>query len=260
MDFETFSKMIDGNIVFFQVTIDGNQEWHDRYRPLKNGHGTYNVIFNNLLSIKKNIPSSKMFNITIRNNVSKDNEEACRGFTRVFEESFGDDNRFQLFQYPIKDWGGDKIKSLKNKLIKSSWLHLNDTGRYRNDIFESIEGSCCLAGKKNGFVIDPEYKVYKCNHYIQREYIGGDCPNQVGLLTLNGDLVIDKKKNKKWYQHDILEECMDCKFLPNCLTQCPLKDIKPTRRCKEENEKELKLKLIIFLKKNKDNWRGEFFE
>lgn len=38
----------------------------------------------------------------------------------------------------------------------------------RNDILESMVASCCLASKRNGFVIDPELKVYKCHHYIQK--------------------------------------------------------------------------------------------
>ena len=171
LDYIIFSELLDGNVIYFQVTIDGNKEWHDKYRPLKNGEGTYDVVFSNLLNIKRHVPNNRIFRLTIRNNVSNDNKEACIQFKKVFEESFGDDNRFQLFQFPIKDWGGKKIMDIKNQLIIEETLQLSYTENYRNDIFESIESSSCLAAKKNGYVIDPDYKVYKCNHYIQGKEI-----------------------------------------------------------------------------------------
>lgn len=63
LDYATFYKLLEGNIIYFQVTIDGNKKWHDKYRPLKNGRGTYDVVFNNLLSIKKMWEKIKYFDL-----------------------------------------------------------------------------------------------------------------------------------------------------------------------------------------------------
>ena len=80
----------------------------------------------------------------------------------IFNQLFQDDKRFQLFQFPIKDWGGERIKKMSNELFDEREVLNKD----RNDILESMVASCCLASKRNGFVIDPELKVYKCHHYI----------------------------------------------------------------------------------------------
>ena len=110
LNYAVFSELLDGNVIYFQVTIDGNKKWHDKYRPLKNGDGTYEVIFNNLLSIKRNVPINKIFRLTIRSNICNDNKEACMQFEKIFEENFGDDDRFQLFHFPIKDWVEKKLQ------------------------------------------------------------------------------------------------------------------------------------------------------
>ncbi len=39
LDVDKFIQLVQGNVVFFQITIDGLKEWHDKYRPLKSGRG-----------------------------------------------------------------------------------------------------------------------------------------------------------------------------------------------------------------------------
>lgn len=251
LDYATFYKLLEGNIIYFQVTIDGNKKWHDKYRPLKNGRGTYDVVFNNLLSIKKNVEKNKVFRLTIRNNVSIENLEACMDFKQIFQENFGDDDRFQLFQFPIKDWGGNKIKEIKQELFDTEYdLLIDKLVNYRMDIFEGIVSSCCLATKKYGFVIDPEYNVYKCNHYIQNRDIG-DKYNKIGWLESGGNLVIDDDKNNEWISMSIEDQCRICFGLPNCLTTCPLHKMHPENNCKQRIKTELenKIKNYILLKK-----------
>lgn len=53
-----FKKLVDIKVTSFQITIDGTKEYHDKQRVLKNGHGTYDRIINNLLKIKNNIPEN----------------------------------------------------------------------------------------------------------------------------------------------------------------------------------------------------------
>lgn len=46
-----FSKLVNlCKITTFQITIDGTQKGHDNQRILKNGHGSYRRVINNLLS------------------------------------------------------------------------------------------------------------------------------------------------------------------------------------------------------------------
>jgi len=251
LDYAIFSELLNGNVIYFQVTIDGNREWHNKYRPLKSGEGTYDVVLNNLLSIKRNVSRSKVFRLTIRNNISIENKEACKQFQRIFMEKFGDDERFQLFQFPIKDWGGNKISEIKEQLLDADEvLQINNSANNRNDIFEGIISSCCLAAKKNGFVIDPDYNVYKCNHFIQDKTIKNK-HNKVGRLEIDGNMFVDENKNNEWFHPVIAEECYSCSYLPNCLTTCPLHSIQPEDGCKNRIKSEMDNKINNYILKRR---------
>ncbi|MED9903212.1 MAG: hypothetical protein UFG06_03420 [Lachnospiraceae bacterium] len=246
LNYDTFSQLIDGNIIFFQITLDGVQDSHDKYRPLKNGEGSYIVIFNNLLEIKKRVSDSKIFRLTIRNNVSKENALACQEFKKVFNEYFGDDNRFQLFQYPIKDWGGSGVDSIKDQLLTEQYLPLVQSRNSRNDLFESVSSGVCVASKKYGFVIEPDYGIFKCNHYIQGEdrlkY-----QNRIGRMDEKNGFIIDEKKNSNWIHCDIKDICAKCEFLPNCILRCPLSDIFPYKDCKANMAGLIKDKIVKYI-------------
>ncbi|MBN1234100.1 MAG: hypothetical protein JXA60_12155 [Candidatus Coatesbacteria bacterium] len=52
-------------INLIQVSIDGPKEIHDRYRTSKDGQSTYEIIFNNLLSLDRKYPSYLRINGSI---------------------------------------------------------------------------------------------------------------------------------------------------------------------------------------------------
>lgn len=233
LDYETFNKLILSNIIFFQITIDGEKKWHDKYRPLKNGDGTYDVIINNLLNVKNKVSKSSVFRIVIRNNINRENKESCNRFQLFFDKMFGDDQRFQLIQYPVQDWGGESIKKMTPVLVNNNNFFVPDVMNNRNDLFESTWSGSCCAAKENGFVIMPDYNVYKCNHGIQKD-TNVIKENRVGFLHGNGKLIIDQEKNRLWLDRTISEECKKCVYLPRCIMQCPLKELKPYIGCKGE--------------------------
>lgn len=245
LDYDSFVELLNQNILFYQVTIDGNKKTHDKYRPLKNGKGTYERIIKNLIDIKLHAPSYRTFRIVIRNNVSKRNQKECEEFSIWFNDFFGEDKRFQLFQFPIKDWGGHRIEKMKEDLFQE----IEPLNQDRNNIFESVEASCCVASKKNGFVISPDLRVYKCHHYLQNTL---KYKNEIGYINDKGDLVIDEETNDKWLSPIISPECRACKFLPNCITMCPLHDLIPYQGCVEGKKRQLERQVKEYIEDNSE--------
>lgn len=45
---DTFRKLLDLNVIEYQITIDGTKEIHDAKKPLINGNGTFDVVTNNI--------------------------------------------------------------------------------------------------------------------------------------------------------------------------------------------------------------------
>lgn len=70
---EVAERLVRCEISQIQITIDGNEELHNRRRPLTNGEGTYKTIWNNLVMMQKFKNNIK---IVLRVNVDKENREA----------------------------------------------------------------------------------------------------------------------------------------------------------------------------------------
>lgn len=250
LDINTFTQLCDANVIYYQITIDGDKEWHDRYRPLKSGEGSYDKIIGNLLDIKNNMPKQKRFKITIRNNVSNENFLSCKKNLIYLNNNLFDDDRFELFQFPIKNWGGEKIKALEAHFLSEDMLSSISNEYRRNDILESIEGSMCEAGKKFGFVIDPEMFIYKCNHHIQNSS-KTILKNKIGQLFSDGTISINEELNQKWIKPKISSECKSCDMLPSCFATCPIINVKSKPGCRDNKKKEIISKLQMFTEKSK---------
>ena len=49
LDNEKIDFMLASGFKFFQITLDGNKDTHDKQRPLRDGSPTWETIFNNLV-------------------------------------------------------------------------------------------------------------------------------------------------------------------------------------------------------------------
>lgn len=107
LDLETFNILLDCGVRYFQITLDGTKEIHDKQRALKNGSGTFDRILQNLLDIK-NIRKNIQFKIHLRTNVAKEMIPKLGDHVRFLHDNFGDDERFTFFFRQVFDWGGRK--------------------------------------------------------------------------------------------------------------------------------------------------------
>lgn len=248
LDYDTFFNMVQSGIVYFQITLDGDEKNHNKQRPLKSGHGTYDTIFKNLLNIKKFSPKHLYFKIVIRNNLNYEGLLSLEKWISIFRENFGDDSRFSYYPFPISNWDLEKRNTIKNKkyLLKGE---INSFGnRNYNSIGQSISNRVCYAAKVNGFSIDPSLNVYKCHHYIQEKCSHLCKDNKLGSIQENGKLSLDKQTLSQWSVRNIDDFCEKCENIPYCLVEsCPINDIKPYENCYKKVEdslfKEIKAQL-----------------
>lgn len=233
LDYSTFEKLVSNNILYYQITLDGPREIHDRQRPLASGKGTYDVITSNLNEIKNKF-KKKHVKIAIRINVSKENSEYIEKFLFELDQRFGSDKRFIFLLETVKDWGGNSIKQLESSLFANR-NQLNDLLSSEDHNFkftlydevnESLSNRMCHSYKSSGFVLNYDAEVYKCAKAMYENNTIKEL-NKVGELTINGKLIIDEIKNSQWMSQEcIKEECENCCWLPACITMhCPLTDI-----------------------------------
>jgi uncharacterized protein len=107
---ELVRELIECNQTFFQITLDGWGEQHDKTRLRADGRGTFEVIWANLLAMKE-FPHS--FTVVLRIHVHGENLENLERLMAEIAKAFGGDERYQLdFQY-VRYLGGEGVRAIK---------------------------------------------------------------------------------------------------------------------------------------------------
>ena len=227
LDLDMFNKLKRCNVVSYQITLDGYRDIHDKQRPLYNQKGTYDVILNNLVSIKNNI-KSRAFSIILRSNCSKESLNSFNKYVCDLIKYFSNDNRFKILIRPVMDWGGDRVKKMKDELIDVSrlnefyriFMEYDKAGAlsYFTALLEP-KGAACYAGYKNHITINSAGEIFKCTCDLNN-----DMNSKIGFIDDNSKFVIDRNDSGCWMT-DIkykLPQCKGCDFSPVCLYDfCP---------------------------------------
>lgn len=162
--FTTNGTLLNSNIIdelckwgnpTFQITIDGDENMHNKTRYFKNGKGTYSIILQNIKSlIAHNCKTTLRINYTKEtietiwkalddfNSLFQINKELLTiNFHRVWQDK--DDNAILL-----------SVKHLVNKLVKQGFrVRYNELNEIKN---------ACYADKKNTAVINYNGDIFKC--------------------------------------------------------------------------------------------------
>lgn len=101
------------NIVYIQITLDGDEEAHNKTRKLLNGNGTYDKIINNIeVALQNNLPT------TIRMNIHNNNIDSCMKIKKIIEDHHRGNNNLFFDIQPIFQCEEDDRNLLFNKLLE----------------------------------------------------------------------------------------------------------------------------------------------
>ena len=254
---EVFERLLKLKVYNYQITIDGVQENHDKYRTLKNGAPTFEKIIDNLQNISKNIKSNA-FKIAIRANITKESFEHIDEFMDLMYKEFHHDKRFTVFFRPVGDWGGERVKLIKSNLLEkenaliSKLLTYNNSGDFAFDTYETLlNAGVCYAAIRNNYIIGSDGIIYKCTLHFKKSF------NQVGKVLENGKFDIDINKLAKWVTPDSFPaKCTEC-YMSNacpggqCAAQRMLIDNKSDLNCGYEVNDIENLLRVICLRGNR---------
>lgn len=221
---DVFRKLLKCRVLQFHITIDGDKENHNRQRVLGDGKPTYDVIIDNLVTISTKV-KSKMFNIIIRNNVTKNTLVSIQKFIDEMYQLFGQDTRFEFYFRPVGKWENTEFRMGEEELITNfdemyesilnAENHLN-YAPYRN----ALENQMCAVHKRNQYVIRGDGRVAKCTMLLE------ESENEVGNITSSG-IELDVNKIIKWLGLSNREnaKCSNCSLYATCFSKaCPAKE------------------------------------
>ncbi len=222
--------LLSMNTRYFQITVDGDRETHDRSRHLNGGGATFDIIWRNLLHLQSLPPT---FNVTIRVNVDEKNYDGAARLIQLFTDQFGDDARFTIDFHPIwnhNETASDDIVPLRESRSVTDLKLLALSQNARDCVGFSAFGPgarYCYASKVNSIVIGSDGTIYKCT-------VAFDDPrNAVGKVHPDGTLEIDDDRFALWTASDYRSDsgCQKCFYVPSCFgASCPLVRIETGRQ------------------------------
>lgn len=203
-----------------QISIDGDEEYHNKTRILKNGQPTYKVIIHNIKTFIKHNPTTP---VHIRINVSKHNKhifaKACKELKKEFPQK-----NVRIYPGYVKDFSSNCNTPNCSSLSKKEYINFykdikNELDPKSGEPYVSFYSLPATGGcgttMVNYYVIGPEGELYKCwNDLGVKEAIVGYVDNEnftnYELMTryITGPAVFDDPK------------CRNCKILPICEGGC----------------------------------------
>jgi len=189
-----FERLLDLGITHYQIAFDGPRGWHDRKRILANGHGTFDRIWANVLSMRD---VERPFEVLVRLHVDRENEAALPEFIRDYAAAFGTDDRFQLFIRTLACLGGPQDATLPVFSPEAGGVavrRLSDLARDLGVRHVTIEqhAPVCYAARGNSYVVRADGRLNKCTVALEHPN------NQVGRIGADGRLDLEVTKMRNW--------------------------------------------------------------
>lgn len=211
-------ELLNVEILDFQITVDGSPETHNKLRVLKNGQGTFERIFQNIIDLAR---ADERVKISIRVNFNHTNLESIPKLLEMFPT----DVRTQLgmeFEPIFGDCSVSATDNLPAHDISLSLAKYNELAKQLGygitHGLSSIQTGklvYCYAERENQYVINYNGDVYKCS-------VSKFEPSErVGYITPNGIFVKDDEQFDKYVNSKLFEKsCYSCPYLPLCMGGC----------------------------------------
>ncbi|MFZ2725509.1 MAG: TIGR04463 family radical SAM/SPASM RiPP maturase [Methylococcaceae bacterium] len=214
-------SLLQRKVQSVQVTLDGNQDYHDGRRYLLSGASTFAKILKNLKAVVET-----PLKINIRINIDHRNGPGVHQLIdTLVEEGLANKKNFRLYFAPIEAMtvGCHSIedscmsKAEYGEMETAFYRHAFDKGLVALPYPPRFHGSCG-AVRPSSFVIIPSGDIHKCWDTVtfSEHAIGSifDVPQ-----ALHSEILA------RWMQWSPFENdaCRNCKLLPNCAGACAYK-------------------------------------
>lgn len=191
LDRKTLARLIELEVVSYQISLDGTAESHDARRIRADGEGTFGRILANLRSARD---TDLDFSIRLRIHVDKENLPDMHKLLHCLGEELGHDARFEANIRPIGRFGGKndaKLPVLEEKelgVIDELKMYASQCG-----LRMSVESNePCYAATANSFVIRATGEIGKCTVSLRHPN------NRLGILNSDGTASVDHEKFAGW--------------------------------------------------------------
>lgn len=202
-------EMRDHKFTFFQITIDGNEQRHNKIKYFSDKSGSYKKVMENINLIAEIIP-----NIAISLRINYD-EQTLKNITDVLAD-LKEKTRLQTTVDFQRVWQVPCTDELRQLLADAKETFKNAGFRSTFWAYKPLAFKRCYADNINHYAINYNGKIFKCT---ARDY-GDDLVlgtlNSLGMIDWN-DSLLSKYFEKATFENEL---CEKCNMLPLCMGPC----------------------------------------
>jgi uncharacterized protein len=210
----TNGLLIDKNVIdvckqydldFFQITLDGNKEKHDKVRFISEGRGSYDKIVANIFELAKN-----GIQVNVRINISLETLVGIKDIADDFAGMTEEDRKFINFDLH-KVW--QITQDIDEEINANRWYFRNKGFVVSSGTFDTVVNSC-YGDHRNHATINYNGEVFKCT---ARDFTTS---NSEGVLKGDGFIEWNEKLEKRLNSKFKNKPCLECPILPMCGGGC----------------------------------------
>jgi uncharacterized protein len=193
---------------FFQITLDGHRERHNKVRYISKNKGSYDKIVQNIKLCLAN-----QSEVSVRINISEETVSDLLKVIDDFKDISDIDRRYLGFSFH-EVWQNEQSLNTDISSIIEEFRFNGFICNYTGDNTASINNSC-YADKLNQATINYNGEVFKCT---ARDF---ESSSKEGELLDDGVIQWNEKQKKRLYESRFTNPpCLDCKILPICNGGC----------------------------------------
>lgn len=237
-------KFNDIDLRSFQITLDGEEKYHNKTRFAKDDHHTYSKIVNNIELLCHNINN---INMTVRINYTIQNIKSIEKIA----DAFSQDIRPLILISPHVVWQHFKRIPNLSETIETKMTTFRIKG-YKVKDYISSPKKCigCYTESMLQFVVNYNAQIYKCTaRDFSEKY-------SIGKLDIDGKFIPTPLFFKYYSAKTAVErdECLDCNLLPSCRQSCIQKIMEGEKfKCRRNEIEAVIFRKIKSLVKSKIN-------
>jgi uncharacterized protein len=217
---------------FFQITLDGNRERHNKVRFISEERGSYDQIVSNIVSLAR-----AGLDVLIRINCSAETFDGIKEIAADFLHVENETRQFIKFDFHAV-WQEDQ--DIADVLFETR-LYFRQMGfTVQSGSLNSVKDSC-YGDHKNHATINYNGEVFKCT---ARDFTKA---NSEGLLDANGSISWNAKLEKRLHIKFQNKPCLECAILPICGGGCTQQALEHegVDYCVNDFDEDKKRKIVI---------------
>ncbi|QES91064.1 radical SAM/SPASM domain-containing protein [Rhizosphaericola mali] len=231
IDEDVISTSLKYGLQFYQITLDGDRQRHDKVRFISEGRGSYDAIVANIISLAK----SKI-NALVRINCSQETLNGINQIVNDFEHLNDEIKKYISFDFHAV-W--QEMEDLSDQLNESRNFFKQHGLNVQSSVINTVQNSC-YGDHRNHATINFNGEVFKCT---ARDFT---TKNSEGLLDETGNINWNEKFEKRLNIKFKNKPCLECAILPMCGGGCTQQAIEHEGidYCVHDFDEEKKMSLV----------------